>query len=75
MGKLRAPFLMETVDSPNYFLEVSDSTVTITNKRNGHTTITFSNIAGIYCIWVLGRVYIKDHWHPYKMNFDDYDGQ
>ena len=29
------------------------------------------------CMYVcdLGRVYIKDHWRPYEMIFDDYDGQ
>ena len=26
-------------------------------------------------IWVLGHVYIKRHWCPYGMPFDDYDGQ
>ena len=28
-----------------------------------------------HCIWVLGNVYIKGHWGPYQMTFDDYDGQ
>ena len=26
-------------------------------------------------IWVLGRVFINDHWRSYEMIFDDYDDQ
>ena len=30
---------------------------------------------GTLCIWVLGRVYVGGHWHPYEMFNGDYNGQ
>ena len=44
-----------------------------TERQNVGTLRDYA-VKYVYRIWVVGRVYFKDHWRPYEMIFDDYDG-